>query len=170
VEIRSLTWRIGGLLRRVWARCDGHAEDAERSAPALLGTRSEAEVCARKLLLRVLTPGQREDYELHGYFAVQVARRGRFWILPSTFFNVLHAETGNCYCAVPRGEIPLSDVMLAQKLLLENNAEAFFAVANRRVELIPGVLDDRLLPARVMQARGNPPRSRVRWSEVSMIP
>ena len=170
MKIRSLSWRIGGYLRRVWARRGGYAAEAERSAPSLLEARAEAEARARKLLLRILTPGQREDYELHGYFAVQVARRGRFWILPSTFFNVLHAETGNCYCAVPRGEVPLLDVMLAQKLVLENDAEAFFAVANRRVEVIPAVVDERLLLARVMQARRDTPPSRVRWSEVSMIP
>jgi hypothetical protein len=130
--------------------------------------RTAAEVRASELLLRMLSPVQRDDFRLHGYFAVQVARRGKFWILPSPMFNVLHADTGNCYCAAPRAEVPLSDLMLAQKLLLENNPEAFFAVANRRAELI--LADERSLPDRLMQARRSPPRSRVRWSEVSMIP
>ena len=84
------------------------------------------------MLLRTLTPTQREELQLHGCFAVRVPGRGTFWILPSTFFNVLHMETGHCYCAVPRTEVPLSDLMLTQKLLLENDPEAFFAVANRR--------------------------------------
>jgi hypothetical protein len=154
---------IAGRVRQVWSRLDN-------SAPAPLGARTAAELRATELLLHTLSPIQREDFRLHGYFAVQVARRGRFWILPSTFFNVLHAETGSCYCGVPRAEVPLPDLMLAQKLPLENDPEAFFAVANRRVELIPGRVDERLLPDRVLQARRIPSRSRVRWSEVSMIP
>ena len=101
---------------------------------------------------------------------MQVTGRGKFWILPSTFFNVLDAETGNCYCAGPRTEVPLSDLMLAQKLLLENDPEAFFSVANRRAELIPGLVDAQLRPDRVMRARNSPPPCRVRCSEVSMIP
>jgi hypothetical protein len=162
---------MGGRLRRTWQRRAGAADEPVRSAaPALLEVRAAAEVRAGKLLLRILSPAQREDFERHGYFAVQVARRGKFWILPSPMFNVLHAVTGNCYCAAPHAEIPLSDLMLAQKLLLENSPDAFFSVANRRAELIPGLVDERSLPDRVMQARRRPPRSRVRWSEVSMIP
>jgi len=135
----------------------------------MLAARSAAELHARQLLRRMLSPTQRETFELYGYFAVEVARRGTFWILPSPFFNVLHAETGNCYCAIPITPVPLSDLMLAQKLLLENDPGSFFAVANRRAELIPGLVDARLRPERVMQARRNPPAFRIRWSEVSPI-
>lgn len=170
MDVRSLARRIGGRLRPAWWHREGPAQEAERPPSVLLAARTVAEVRARQLLLRLLTSAQREDFRLRGYFAVQVARRGRFWILPSTIFNVLHAETGACYCAAPRAEIPLSDLMLAQKLLLENNPEAFFAVANRRAELIPGLVDGRLCPDRVMQARRISSRPRVRCSEVSMIP
>ena len=170
MDIRSLARAIGRRLERAWPRREGPADEAERPASALLEARSAAEVRARELLLRMLTPTQREEFRRHGYFVVQVARRGKFWILPSTIFNVLHTETGACYCAAPRGEIPLSDLMLAQKLLLENDPEAFFRVANRRAELIPGLMDERLAPERIMQARRSPPRSRVRSSELSMIP
>ena len=161
---------MGGRLRLAWQRGEGPADEAERPGLVLLAARTAAEVRARQLLRRMLSPAQREDFELHGYFAVQVARRGTFWILPSAFFNVLHAETGNCYCAVPKAQVPLSDLMLAQKLLLENDPGSFFAVANRRAELIPGLVDVRLRPDRVMQARRSPPRSGIRWSEVSLIP
>lgn len=118
----------------------------------------------------MLSPAQREDFRRKGYFAVQVAGLGRFWILPSTFFNVLHAETGDCYCAAPRAEVPLSDLMLAQKLLLESDPQAFFTIANRRPELIPGLVEERLFPDRVLQARRSAPRPLVRWLDVSMIP
>ncbi len=129
-----------------------------------------AEVRARKLLLRTLTPAQREEFEVRGYFSVQVAKRGKFWILPSTVFNVLQAGTGTSYCAGPRAEVPLSDLLLAQKLVLENDPEAFFAVANCRAELIPGPLPEPLCPRRVLQARRISSASSVRWSGISTIP
>jgi hypothetical protein len=159
---------VADRLRRLWQR-EG-VDEVERPGLVLLAARTAAELRARQLLRRMLNPAQRQTFELHGYFAVHVARRGTFWILPSPFFNVLHAETGNCYCAVPKPPVPLSDLMLAQKLLLENDPGAFFAVANRRAELIPGLVDARLRPDRVMQARRNPPPSRIRWSEVPPTP
>jgi len=169
VDVRSLARMMGGRFRRAWQGGEG-ADEAERPGLVLLAARTAAEVRARQLLRRMLNPAQRETFELEGYFAVEVARRGKFWILPSPFFNVLHAETGNCYCAVPKAPVPLSDLMLAQKLLLENDPESFFAAANRRAELIPGLVDARLRPDRVMQARRNPPPSRIRWLEVSPPP
>jgi hypothetical protein len=159
---------VADRLRRVWQR-EG-VDEVERPGLVLLAARTAAELRARQLLRRMLNPAQRQTFELYGYFAVHVARRGTFWILPSPFFNVLHAETGNCYCAVPKPPVPLSDLMLAQKLLLENDPGSFFAVANRRAELIPGLVDARLRPDRVMQARRNPPTSRIRWSEVPPTP
>ena len=136
-----------------------------------LGTRVApvaAEARARALLVRTLTPAQREEFRLHGWFAVRVRGRGTFWILPSTYFNVLHMETGHCYCAVPRTEVPLSDLMLTQKLLLENDPEAFFAVANCRPELNPRLVDERLRPQVVMQARESRIPGRIECLQVSI--
>jgi hypothetical protein len=130
----------------------------------------EAEARATALLLRMLTPAQREEFEGHGYFTVDVAGRGRFCILPSNFFNVLHIETGDSYCAAPKIHFPLPDLMLCQKLLLENDPERFFKVANRRRELAIELADERLLPEQVLLARSRPSPSRVRWSEISMLP
>jgi hypothetical protein len=141
--------------------------DRIRARPRLA---DPAETRARELLLRMLDPVQRKDFELNGYFAVKVTGRGTFWILPSTFFNVLRAETGDCYCAAPRAELPLSDLMLAQKLLLEANPEVFFSVANRRAELIPGSASEQSLPRRVLKARASLRPTRVRWSEVAVMP
>jgi hypothetical protein len=164
--------RLGRVLRQAWGRREAvDADRIDRPIPAPLSARMAAEVRARKLLLRTLSRAQREEFQACGYFSVQVAKRGRFWILPSTVFNVLHAETGTSYCAGPRAEVPLSDLMLAQKLMLENNPEAFFSVANRRAELVPGPTPGPLYPRRVLQARSNPSAStRVRWSDLSMVP
>lgn len=161
MSLRSLAQAVLGRLPRAWALHEA------------LGNRlglEAAETRARELLLRMLTPTQEEDFQRHGCFAVRVPGRGTFWILPSTFFNVLQLETGHCYCAVPRSEVPLSDLMLTQKLVLENDPNAFFAVANRRAELLPGLVDERLRPQRVMQARESETPARIRCFQVSMIP
>jgi hypothetical protein len=68
-----------------------------------------------------------------GYFTVEVMGRGRFRILPTTPFNVMHVETGSQYCVVTESKVPLWDLMLSQKLFLESDATGFFTVANLRV-------------------------------------
>jgi hypothetical protein len=167
--MQFLAWLLGRGFGRQRQRSISVQESA-RPAPGLLEARAAAEVRARRLLLRLLDPAQRLEFDRHGYFAVQVPGRGKFWILPSRVFNVLHSATGHSYCGATQTEIPLSDLMLAQKLLLENNPDIFFAVANHRLELVPGSTPEHSLPERVMRARRSPPRSRTRWSEVSMIP
>src|SRR5262245_9427239 len=122
---------------RVLARLRSLPRKVLRSFSETGQTYDEAEERARELLLRMLTPSQRGDFHRHGCFAVQVEGRGKFWILPRPFFNVLHMETGYSYCAVPGSVVPLSDLMLAQKLVLENDPASYFAVANCRCELIP---------------------------------
>lgn len=49
-------------------------------------------------------------------------------------FNVYHPASGLYYCAGPEALVPLSDQMLAQKLWLEADPDAFFRVARRRRE------------------------------------
>lgn len=122
------------------------------------------------LLLRLLTPEQREEFVSFGYFTVAVARRGKFVILPDAMFNVLDMVTGNCYCAIPATGVPIADLMLAQKLLLESDPDQFFRAANVRPEVVVGLRDDEPLPERVLRARRVFPNPRVRCSEVSMIP
>ncbi|HMK23517.1 MAG TPA: hypothetical protein VK466_14370 [Terriglobales bacterium] len=164
--------RLARVLGQTWGRREADvADEVDRTPiPAPLSARMAAEVRARKLLLRTLSPVQREEFESRGYFSVQVPKRGKFWILPSSVFNVLHAATGTSYCAGPRAEVPLSDLMLAQKLLLESDPDAFFEVANRRAELVPGRIPESLYPRRVLQARCSSSATGVRWSDLSMIP
>ena len=166
MDIWFLTRLIRSLLRPIFHYHDGPARQCRRPVLPLSG----AEARATALLLRTLTPAQREEFEGHGYFTVEVSERGTFVVLPSTMFNVLHVATGDCYCAVPTVDVPLSDLMLSQKLLLENDPERFFQVANRRRELTAGLVDERLPPDQILRARTRPSRPRVRWSEISMLP
>lgn len=89
---------------------------------------------ARQLLLRVLDPAQRDEFLQYGYFTVHVPDWGCFRISPRTTFNVLNVQTGIAYCAGPDITVPLPDLMLAQKLILENEPRRFFRVANHRPE------------------------------------
>jgi hypothetical protein len=97
-----------------------------------------SEARARKLLCRTLSASQLQELQTHGCFAVEAPGRGRFYILPQTSFNVFHPQTGNLYCCTTEIFVPLSDLMVAQKLVLENDPDRFFAVANCRPKLFAG--------------------------------
>lgn len=170
MDTRFLARVVRGCLMRLWPHRPLPADAGGCPVFVPAQARIVAEARARELLLRILSPAQRTEFRRGGYFVVEVAKRGRFLILPSALFNVLHVATGRSYCAVPRGQTPLADLMLAQKLLLEHDPEQFFRVANQRCELIPGGADERLLACRVLLARRGPPGSRVRCSEIPMIP
>jgi hypothetical protein len=146
------------------------ARGGDRAARVCSGPGAVAEARAKSLLLSVLTSKQREDFTRSGYFAVEVAGRGKFVILPDAMFNVLEMATGDCYCAVPVVGVPVADLMLAQKLLLESDPDQFFRAANCRHEVVVGLMEDEHLPEQVLRVRKASPDARVRWSEVSMIP
>jgi hypothetical protein len=126
---------------------------------------------AQALLLRMLSRDQCAQWEAHGFFQVDVAGRGTFRILPRATFNVVQVTTGECYCGVCPTPIPIPDLMLAQKLLLELAPERFFAIANRATtgEFVTQGVD---VSARARDAAGRADRgeSRVRCSMVSMLP
>ncbi|HXV07553.1 MAG TPA: hypothetical protein VD791_05960 [Burkholderiales bacterium] len=103
-----------------------------------------SEARARKLLCRMLSTSQLKELETHGCFTVEVTGRGRFCILPRTTFNVFHVQSGNLYCCNTEAFVPLSDLMLAQKLLLERDPDRFFAVANCRPEVFAGPWEQQL--------------------------
>jgi len=89
---------------------------------------------ARQLLLRVLNPVQRDEFSRYGHFTVDAVGWGRFRVLSRTTFNVLNTGTGMSFCAGLDIPVPLADLMLAQKLILENDPGRFFRVANHRRE------------------------------------
>ena len=126
---------------------------------------------ARALLSRLLSREQCTQWETQGFFQVDVAGRGTFRILPRATFNVVQVASGECYCGVSPTPIPVPDLMLAQKLLLELAPERFFAVANRATTcefLTPGV--DVSALAQDAAGRADRRESRVRCSMVSMLP
>lgn len=141
----SRCWSVRG---DDWPFAEARAGEDAAGSPALppaywvgeaAAARSRAsETRARRLLCRMLSASQLQELETYGYFAVEVRGRGRFCILPRTAFNVFHPRTGNLYCCNTESFVPLSDLMLAQKLLLENDPDRFFAVANHRPELFAG--------------------------------
>ena len=129
VDARTRRW-VGAAIRglRHWIDQDlmpSLLQECEEPSP-------EAEARAKELLVRLLNPTQRASFQRCGRFLVEVPGRGRFFIFPRRIFNVVHLETGRTFCCVCSDEIPLSDLMLAQKLFLENDAERFFATAHWR--------------------------------------
>jgi len=128
---------VRGLRRRV---APGSVDQSLIGAPVghlLAGPAlAVAERRARDLLLRMLTAKQRREFEMCGYFSVESPGRGRFWIFPWRSLNVVEPVTGDCYCGLPEGRLPVYDLMLSQKLLLENDPQRFFAVANRHPSFV----------------------------------
>jgi len=141
-------------------------------APALtVPNDAEAAVRARELLLRMLSPDQRVHYQAHGSFMVDVPGRGAFCVLPRTAFNVVQLSSGDAYCCVCDTPVPLPDLMLAQKFMLELEPERFFSTANRiaACDLVTPRLS---FSAQTREAAGGGDcrQPRVRCSMLSMIP
>jgi hypothetical protein len=106
-----------------------------------------AEARAEKLLLENLSLKQRAEYEQHKHFVIERGDRR---------YRVRRGRTGNVdvidkdgrvshrLCAHPAPSIPDPDTMLAQKLMLEHDDEAFLRVANRheaydRAQVLPAM-------------------------------
>jgi hypothetical protein len=101
-----------------------------------LSRRIAAEDKAFALLKRWLPPAQLAQYEKYGYFEVRGCHSGKHYRIRKTHqMNVdeLNEEGVRAvpWCFCPEGELPLGDVMLAQKIALENDEQAALAVANR---------------------------------------
>jgi hypothetical protein len=98
--------------------------------------RRVAQERARQLLWEHLSEPQRAELDTTGTFVV-VARSGRqYRITAATTFNV-EDERGNDYCIQFRTDrqcrgVPVEDLMLAQKVLLECDEAEFLRVANKR--------------------------------------
>jgi hypothetical protein len=99
---------------------------------AILAT--EPERRSLRLMQRWLSADQKEQFDAYGYFDVlgsHSCRRYRIRIGTST--NILeldgygHSVAG--WCFTPAGNLPTGDVMLAQKIALENDEQSALAVA-----------------------------------------
>jgi hypothetical protein len=83
-----------------------------------------------------LSPAQRAQLAESGYFEVVGGETGRrYRIYAGAATNVCEvSERGRQkvgLCFVPVGELPIGDVMLAQKIALENSEGCALAVARR---------------------------------------
>lgn len=91
-----------------------------------------AEAKARNLLQRALTLEQRRDLVSRNYFYVQ-GRRFTYRIREGHSGNVEALDSSgrviSRFCAHPLGRVPVSDVMLAQKLWIETDENMFLKKA-----------------------------------------
>jgi hypothetical protein len=83
-----------------------------------------------------LAPQQRAQYKGSGSFEVTGSDSGtRYRIWRARQMNIEELDSdGNfaaIWCFLPKGWLPCGDVMLAQKLALENDEQAALAVAKR---------------------------------------
>jgi hypothetical protein len=95
-----------------------------------------AELKALALLKHWLSPAQLAQYNIHGHFEVTGCHSGkRYRIRQIPQMNVDELDESGArtvtWCFGPEGKLPIGDVMLAQKIALENDEQAALAVANR---------------------------------------
>ena len=113
-----------------------------RAARALFirhGAESTPEGRSLRLLREWLSPAQRAQFADKGYFEVIGGDTGRrYRVFPGGLANVCEVDErgrprlGLCFRTL--GELPIGDVMLAQKIALESCEDSALAVA-RRFEL-----------------------------------
>jgi hypothetical protein len=113
------------------------ASEAQRAAMFRSMPLPDAEACAIELLRRCLSPAQRKQYETCRYFDVIGGESGkRYRIQHGRQLNVeqldQNGRRSQLLCFMPKGGLPVGDVMLAQKIALELFETEAIAVANRR--------------------------------------
>jgi hypothetical protein len=105
----------------------------------------EAHARGLRLLINNLSPAQRAQYDADGYFEVTGGETGkRYRITKAYQMNVLEiAKNGKrtrSLCFLPKGNLVLGDIMLAQKLALELFEANALAVANATAGQIPRIM------------------------------
>jgi len=141
-----------GALRTLWRGLQRHPE----TAPAVLTAAAQAR--SLRLLVQNLSNTQRREFARRSCFEVTGGVTGkRYRIGASHMYNVaLLDEGGDCeylLCFAPTGELPLADVLLAQKLTLELYESEALKVANKcplvRVGWEPTPWQPQLAPRRL---------------------
>ena len=117
----------------------------KQSAPSYLKARTQSVA----LLREWLNPKQLEQYDRTGTFTVFGEATGTCYLINGnmTMFNV-SALVDDCFepprlCFVPKGGLPIGDLLLAQKLALENDERSVFVAANYDTSIV--VFADRVL-------------------------
>jgi len=101
-----------------------------------LSRRGGAEAKAVTLLKEWLSPAQLEEYRKNGHFDVMGGHSGKHYrIRRARAMNIdeldEHGKRAAAWCFGPEGDLPIADLMLAQKIALENNEQVAIALANR---------------------------------------
>jgi len=118
---------IGGLaLAEILARHRARAARRQRTA------KQRADI----LLKQWLSPVQRMQYERDGNFEVQGSHSGkRYRIRSERQMNIDELDDYGrrvaVWCFGPERYLPTGDILLAQKIALENDEQAALAIANR---------------------------------------
>lgn len=88
---------------------------------------------ARELLLSHLNEEQRSHYNEHRWFMVLGSRTLRRYRIEIHHLvaNVRRIDDGARLCAHCNDNLPIFDHLLAQKLMIESDEDAFLAIANR---------------------------------------
>ncbi|WFU45813.1 hypothetical protein QA640_44065 (plasmid) [Bradyrhizobium sp. CB82] len=112
-----------------------------RAIGALLirhGAESTPEGRSLRLLRQWLSPSQQKQFAENGYFEVIGSESGKLYrIYPGSATNVCELDERNRLktglCFLPIGDLPIGDIMLAQKIALESCEGRVLAVARRFV-------------------------------------
>ena len=109
-------------------------EEQRRRDEKLRLEREAAQKRAEELLLANLGPEQVEQYRKEKRFVVKGGDGASFELSPAWSGNVREVDQqGKAirrFCIHPRETLPLADLMLAQKLMIETDPEAFRRIAN----------------------------------------
>jgi hypothetical protein len=103
---------------------------------------AKADIKACTLLKEWLSPEQLALFESKGYFEVKGSHSGkRYRIRCAPQFNIDQLDAKGALAAVwcfgPAWNLPVGDIMLAQKIALETDEQGALAFANRRSLVSP---------------------------------
>jgi hypothetical protein len=107
-----------------------------RQRVRVITQRTPAERKALILLKEWLSPAQRARFESYGHFEVVGSRTGkRYRIRGNRVVNIDELDERGLlvatWCFGPEESLPMGDILLAQKIALENDEEAALAIAIR---------------------------------------
>lgn len=124
------------ILRQAVRSIGTNSAASERWQVSLPLAWRQAEERANHLLRANLSTGQRDEYESRRYFEVTGGDTGtRYRIRHGHQLNVEELDqTGRrvrMLCFLPAGDLPDSDIMLAQKIALELFESRVLSIANR---------------------------------------
>jgi hypothetical protein len=110
--------------------------DAPARYQAWARLRDDADVRGRRLLEQWLSPAQLEQYRRYHYFEVIGCHSGRrYRIRQGRQMNIDELDGRNkstaVWCFLPQGRLPISDVMLAQKIALESDERNTLTIAHK---------------------------------------